>query len=50
MYELMILTFLMRGPMHGYLIANIIDISGPFAEVSNGRLYPLLANCWRPMD
>jgi DNA-binding PadR family transcriptional regulator len=44
MYELMILTFLMRGPMHGYLIAKIInDISGPFAKVSNGRLYPLLA-------
>ena len=43
-YELMILTFLMRGPMHGYLIAKIInDIIGPFAKVSNGRLYPLLA-------
>jgi DNA-binding PadR family transcriptional regulator len=44
MYELMILTFLMRGPMHGYLIAKIInDIIGPFAKVSNGRLYPLMA-------
>lgn len=44
MYELMILTFLMRGPMHGYLIAKIINnIIGPFARVSNGRLYPLLA-------
>jgi DNA-binding PadR family transcriptional regulator len=44
MYELMILTFLRRGPMHGYLIAKIInDIIGPFAKVSNGRLYPLLA-------
>lgn len=44
MYELMILSFLMRGPMHGYLIAKIInDIIGPFAKVSNGRLYPLLA-------
>jgi DNA-binding PadR family transcriptional regulator len=44
MYELMILTFLMRGPMHGYLIAKIInDITGPFTKVSNGRLYPLLA-------
>src|SRR5579862_3382630 len=44
MYELMILTFLMRGPMHGYLIAKIInDIIGPYAKVSNGRLYPLLA-------
>lgn len=44
MYELMILTFLMRGPMHGYLIAKIINnVIGPFAKVSNGRLYPLLA-------
>jgi DNA-binding PadR family transcriptional regulator len=44
MYELMILSFLMRGPKHGYLIAKIInDIIGPFAKVSNGRLYPLLA-------
>ena len=43
MYELMILAYLMRGPMHGYLIAKIInDIIGPFARVSNGRLYPLL--------
>ena len=43
MYELMILTFLMRGPMHGYLIAKIINnFIGPFAKVSNGRLYPLL--------
>jgi DNA-binding PadR family transcriptional regulator len=44
MYELVILTFLMRKPMHGYLIAKIINnIIGPFARVSNGRLYPLLA-------
>lgn len=44
MYELIILTALMRGPKHGYLIARIInDTIGPFAKVSNGRLYPLLA-------
>jgi DNA-binding PadR family transcriptional regulator len=44
MYELVILMFLMRGPMHGYLIASILnDIIGPFAKVSHGRLYPLLA-------
>ncbi len=44
MYELMILAHLRRGPMHGYLIAKIInDVIGPFAKVSNGRLYPLLA-------
>lgn len=44
MYELVILTFLMRGPMHGYLIAGILnDMIGPYAKVSHGRLYPLLA-------
>lgn len=35
----------MRGPAHGYLIASIInDMIGPFARISNGRLYPLLAH------
>lgn len=44
MYELIILALLMRTPAHGYLIAHIInDIIGPYARVSNGRLYPLLA-------
>lgn len=44
MYELIILSLLMRVPMHGYLIAHIIsDIIGPYAKLSNGRLYPLLA-------
>lgn len=43
MYELIVLGFLMRRPMHGYLIAKIInDMIGPFAKVSHGRLYPLL--------
>ncbi len=44
MYELIILSILMHKPAHGYLIAKIInDIFGPYARISNGRLYPLLA-------
>jgi DNA-binding PadR family transcriptional regulator len=44
MYELIILALLMRQNAHGYLIAKIInDMIGPYAKVSNGRLYPLLA-------
>lgn len=44
MYELIILSLLMRRKAHGYLIASIIsDIIGPYARLSNGRLYPLLA-------
>lgn len=44
MYELIILSHLMRYPAHGYLIAKIInDMIGPYARVSNGRLYPLLS-------
>ena len=44
MYELIILGLLMRWPAHGYLIAHIInDTIGPYARLSNGRLYPLLA-------
>lgn len=44
MYELIILSLLMRWPAHGYLVAKIInDIIGPYAKMSNGRLYPLLA-------
>lgn len=43
MYELIILSLLMNGPLHGYLIARITnDIIGPWAKVSNGTLYPLL--------
>jgi len=43
MYELLILSLLTRKPMHGYLFIRVInDIIGPFAKVSNGRLYPLL--------
>ncbi|HEY0756600.1 MAG TPA: PadR family transcriptional regulator [Ktedonobacteraceae bacterium] len=43
MYELIILSLLMRASMHGYLVARIInDMIGPYARLSNGRLYPLL--------
>jgi len=42
-YELYILSLLMRGPMHGYLVAKIINDSiGPYAKVSHGSFYPLL--------
>lgn len=44
MYEFLILSQLMKNSAHGYLIASIInDIIGPYARVSHGRLYPLLA-------
>lgn len=44
MYEFIILSQLMLGSRHGYLIAKIInDIIGPYARLSPGRLYPLLA-------
>lgn len=44
MYELIVLSLLMRISAHGYLIAHILnDIIGPYARMSNGRLYPLLA-------
>lgn len=34
----------MLQPAHGYMIASIInDMIGPYARISNGRLYPLLA-------
>src|SRR3954467_12316137 len=43
MYELIILSLLMRFPLHGYLIAQIAnDVIGPWARISNGTLYPLL--------
>ncbi len=44
MYELIILSLLIRWPAHGYLISSIInDMIGPYAKISNGRLYPLLS-------
>jgi DNA-binding PadR family transcriptional regulator len=43
-YELIILSLLMREPIHGYLISKIInDIIGPIAKISHGWLYPRLA-------
>ncbi len=48
MYELIILSLLMREPFHGYLISKIInDIIGPVAKVSHGWLYPRLAKLER---
>lgn len=45
MYELIILSLLMRGPAHGYMVAKVINnIIGPMARASNGRIYPLLNN------
>lgn len=48
MYELIILSLLMRFPLHGYLIAQIAnDTIGPWARISNGTLYPLLTRLER---
>jgi len=48
MYELIILSLLMRIPLHGYMIAQIAnDMIGPWARISNGTLYPLLARLER---
>ncbi|RED55086.1 PadR family transcriptional regulator [Cohnella lupini] len=44
MYEMIVLGFFMRYPMHGYRISKIVnDIVGPYTKFSSGRLYPLLA-------
>ena len=44
MYELIILSLLMRGAMHGYLIAKVTnDQIGPWARLSSGTLYTILA-------
>ena len=43
MYELIVLSLLMRSPLHGYLIVKITnDMIGPWARISSGTLYPLL--------
>jgi len=48
LYELIILSLLMRGPVHGYLIAKIInDMIGPAARISHGWLYPRLSKLER---
>jgi DNA-binding PadR family transcriptional regulator len=48
MYEFIILALLMRMPMHGYLIARIAnDQIGPWAKISSGTLYTILAKLER---
>jgi DNA-binding PadR family transcriptional regulator len=43
MYELIILSLLMRWPIHGYLIVKITnDQIGPWAKMSSGTLYTIL--------
>jgi DNA-binding PadR family transcriptional regulator len=43
MYEFIILSLLMRAPMHGYLIAKIAnDQIGPWAKISRGTLSTIL--------
>jgi DNA-binding PadR family transcriptional regulator len=42
-YELIILSLLMRFPMHGYLIVKITnDQIGPWAKISSGTMYTIL--------
>ncbi len=44
MYELLVLALLMHNPWHGYLISKIAnEMIGPWAKISSGTLYPLLA-------
>lgn len=44
MYELIILSLLMRWQMHGYLIAKVTnDQIGPWAKLSSGTMYTILA-------
>ncbi|HLH61004.1 MAG TPA: PadR family transcriptional regulator [Ktedonobacteraceae bacterium] len=43
MYELIVLSLLMRWPIHGYLIVKIMnDQIGPWAKISSGTLYTIL--------
>ncbi len=43
MYELIILSLLMRWPMHGYLIVKVTnDQIGPWAKISSGTLSTML--------
>src|SRR5260370_35952773 len=44
MYELIVLSLLMRSPFHGYPIVKITnDIIGPWAKLSSVPLSPLLS-------
>ena len=48
MYELIVLSLLMRFPLHGYLIVQRANETiGPWAKISNGTLYPLLTRLER---
>ena len=48
MYELIILSLLMRAPFNGYLIVKVAnDQIGPWAKISSGSLYPLLGRMER---
>jgi DNA-binding PadR family transcriptional regulator len=43
-YELILLSILMRVRTHGYVIAAVVnEMVGPLASASNARIYPLLA-------
>lgn len=43
MYELFILGELLDGPMHGYLLRDIVNLAfGPVRQISWGSLYPLI--------
>ncbi|HEX8918423.1 MAG TPA: PadR family transcriptional regulator [Chloroflexota bacterium] len=43
MYEFLVLAQLAKAPMHGYMIAKVIDATmGPFRQVQWGALYPVL--------
>jgi len=47
-YELVILSILMRTPTHGYWIVKIVnDQIGPWAKISSGTLYTILAKLER---
>ncbi len=44
MYELLVLALLMHGPWYSCLIIKIAnEMIGPWAKISSGTLYPLLA-------
>lgn len=48
LYEFIVLALLAQRTAHGYWIAKVInDAIGPYARISNGRLYPLLSRLER---
>lgn len=43
MYELIVLSLLMRWPMHGYIMVKVTnDIIGPWARISSGTLSTIM--------